>query len=152
MPAPVTVYVVEADPETGRTFGVGIGVEDVPQLQESSAVQPGRRHFPEAQVRSDGQSAFVLQAELQLGPQLQLSTAVQPGRRHFPEVQIRSAGHCSFVVHTLLQATTGVGVGVMNGVGLGVAELVGVGVGVGDGLGDGVGVGVAVGWTQVATA
>lgn len=71
----------------------GVAVTVGPQLQESTAVHPARRHIPDAQIRSDGQSEFVEQDELQLGPHEHVSTAVQPGRRHRPDWQMRSEGH-----------------------------------------------------------
>lgn len=102
-------------------FGVDVGVTVGPQLHVSTAVHPGLRHMPLAQIKSDGQSLLVLHFELHVGPQVQVSTAVQPGRRQRPDSQMRSDGHIAFEVHSVLQATTGVAVGVGVGVGVGVA-------------------------------
>lgn len=100
IPPPIRPIVGSGAPDTGNSFGcVGVGLLGVltfvvpigvavtlgPQLHESSAVHPGRRHIPEAHVRSDGQSAFEVHCELQLGPQVQVSTAVHPARRHRPD-------------------------------------------------------------------
>lgn len=102
MPPPINPTVGSGAPETGSSCGVeatgivvpcGVDVTVGPQLQVSTAVHPGRRHMPEAQVRSEGQSAFVVQTELHDGPHVQVSTAVHPGRRQRPDSQIKSDGH-----------------------------------------------------------
>lgn len=99
MPPPIRPIVGSGAPETGNCCGwagvgfagvdtvvlVGVAVTLGPQLQESRAVHPGRRHTPEAHVKSDGQSAFDEHVELQLGPHVQVSTAVHPARRHRPD-------------------------------------------------------------------
>lgn len=113
-----------------------------PQVQLSKAVHPGRRHLPEAQIKSDGHWSFVEQSVLHAGPgvglgvgvgQTQLSESVQDGLRHVPAEQVMVVGQSLSDKHVLLHCGTGVGVGV--GLGVGVGDAVGVGVGLSDGGG-----------------
>lgn len=100
-PPPISPTVGSDVPAVGNCSGagvllgivvVGVGAGE-PQLQVSKAVHPGRRHIPDAQIKSDGQSAFVEHVELHDGPHVHESSAVHPGMRHFPDAQMRFDGH-----------------------------------------------------------